>query len=132
MHTGLDILLEDTRTPHDAVVLGLAPEKMNYEHSNEAFRILSGEYLRDGHQTRKPLLVATSLTRYIRTSDSRLSLGPGPFAKALETAGRVQAVCVGKPEKAFFEGCMRSMCGDLGGEEGKVAIIGDDILVVVQ
>jgi ribonucleotide monophosphatase NagD (HAD superfamily) len=100
---------------------------MNYEHLNEASRILNKEHV--SAPASQPLLVATSLTSYIRTSDSQLSLGPGPFAKALEAASTVQAVSVGKPGKEFFEGCVRSMGAGAGAsQDGRIAIVGDDVV----
>lgn len=103
-----------------------------YEHLNTAFRIL----LPSSSSPAKPLIV-THRAKYVRTSTKdasgehdTLSLGPGPFVAALETATGVHAEVVGKPSRAFFETVIASL--DLedipeSTKKGKIAIIGDDI-----
>ena len=58
--------------------------------------------------------------RYFRRVDG-LALGPGPFVAALEYASGQEAVCLGKPEPAFFE----SVLADIGSQAGKTIMIGD-------
>lgn len=112
----------DAPRAHDAVVLGLAPSRLSYEHLDRAFRVLveaKGE---------APLL-ATHRARYVRTEDGGLSLGPGPFVSALECASGVRADLIGKPNRAFFERALASLRDDGIAREdwGRVAIVGDDV-----
>ena len=53
-------------------------------------------------------LIAIHKSRYYRTQDG-LSLGPGPFVAALETASGVRGETVGKPEPAFFNSVLDEM-----------------------
>lgn len=116
--------------------MGLAPSHFSYDHLNAAFRILLSS-------PPKPL-IATHRAKYIRVAQSpvnsstgstsnpheTLSLGPGPFVAALETATGVQAEVVGKPSRAFFETVIDSFNEDELGplEDGaRIAIIGDDV-----
>lgn len=124
-----DSALEDFRDfdngdggKHDAVVLGLAPSRLDYAHLNHAFRVLVEA---DGQA---PLL-ATHRARYIRTEDGGLSLGPGGFVSALETASGVQAHVIGKPSRSFFELALDSLQSEGVGREDweQVAIVGDDV-----
>lgn len=135
-------------SPHDSVVVGLAPELFNYFHLNTAFRILKGEHEsktkvtpinppeRTSNVPRKspssPPLVATHKAKYIQTEDPvGLSLGPGPFITALETAAGVQAHVIGKPTRLFFETVIDNFfaSGELEQSErhGRIAVIGDDV-----
>lgn len=52
--------------------MGLAPDRLNYQVLNDAFRILSPE---DG--SARAQLIATHKALYYRSSDGGLSLGPG-------------------------------------------------------
>lgn len=116
--------------------MGLSPTHFSYDHLNAAFRILLSS-------SPKPL-IATHRAKYIRiapdsvnssagsASDPHetLSLGPGPFVAALETATGVQAEVVGKPSRAFFETVIDSFSEDeLGSSDdgARIAIIGDDV-----
>ncbi|CCA69985.1 hypothetical protein PIIN_03925 [Serendipita indica DSM 11827] len=116
---------------YDAVVVGLAPTKFTYENMSEAFRILSSTPTSNSI----PLL-ATHRARYVRAQSGELVLGPGPFISALETAvgNGLKAEVVGKPEKTFFEVCLRDMGvvleSEPTGDEIRVedvAVIGDDV-----
>lgn len=100
-----------------------------------AFRILSNNVGKGSSQTSVPLLAAHR-ARYIRSPDGQLSLGPGPFVSALETAvgNGLQAETIGKPERKFFEVCLRDLGVNLEGDKGRaslkiedVAVVGDDI-----
>lgn len=66
---------------HDpnAVVIGLAPEKLNYHGMNQAFRLLDagGE------------LIAVNIDRYFKAEDG-LCIGPGAFAAAFEYSTNVK------------------------------------------
>jgi ribonucleotide monophosphatase NagD (HAD superfamily) len=133
-----------------------------YEHLDCAFRVLKGERpkiapapngcppnaphvtefkrIPDTSPNLEPnhliSLIATHKAKYIQSSDGALSLGPGPFVGALESATGVEAEVVGKPTRAFFETVIRSLpgqyeapgeCYDALAEEGRIAIVGDDI-----
>lgn len=116
-------------TEYDSVVMGLSPDHLNYDVLTKAFRVLSSS-----PSSSKPLLT-THRAKYIRKPDGELSLGPGPFVKALEEAmgGSVLAEAVGKPGKAFFERVIESFDGSQlpesqgSNDEAKIVIIGDDI-----
>ncbi|ESO07325.1 hypothetical protein HELRODRAFT_134995, partial [Helobdella robusta] len=88
----------DTDNPN-AVVVGLAPSKFNYENLNKAFDLLLNG----------ACLVAIHKGRYYKKADNKLHLGPGPFVAALENATGVIAEVVGKPEDKFFYSAIRSL-----------------------
>ena len=123
--------------PYDAVVVGLAPSLFTYDNLNTAFRILVGE-----HETQRSTpfisksqqqipLIASHKAKYIRSGDGGLSLGPGPFVAALETASGREALVVGKPTRDFFEMVIGNFVQDEPtpprDDPGRIAIIGDDI-----
>lgn len=120
------------------MVVGLAPTKFTYENLNVAFHILSNTSSSNSSQTPVPLL-ATHRARYVRSSSGDLSLGPGPFITALETAvgDGLTAETVGKPERKFFEVCLKDLGIEIDGNNGQtktgclkienVAVVGDDI-----
>jgi ribonucleotide monophosphatase NagD (HAD superfamily) len=132
---------------YDSVVVGLAPEVFDYSHINTAFRILKGEQnvepnvsygLRESINKSMsspflpPPLIATHKAKYVQTEiPAGLSLGPGPFITALETAANVQAHVLGKPTKLFFETVIDDfyLSGELdkGEHNGRIVIIGDDV-----
>ncbi len=129
-------LPEPERT-YDAVVIGLAYDKLSYANLNIAFRVLTSSASTASSPTKTipsiPLL-ATHCARYVRDINGELSLGPGPFVAALENAvgGGFKAQAVGKPERAFFEMCLQSLDvgesgkGESGIRLGDVAVVGDD------
>ena len=106
--------------PHNCVVVGLAPSKFDYEHMNQAFRILLE------HPNG---LIAIHRAKYLRdSSDDGLSLGPGGFVTALETAsGCAPAMVMGKPSAAFFAS---AMWDDVS--PAHVCMIGDDVVQDLQ
>lgn len=114
---------------YDSVVVGLAPSMFTYEHLNTAFRILLAK-------PPKPL-IATHRAKYIRVGsvnqdsssagNATLSLGPGPFVAALETATGTSAEVLGKPTRAFFRTVIESFGEDVTNREGAIAIVGDDV-----
>lgn len=120
--------------PYDAVVVGLAPSLFTYDHLNSAFRILVGEHetQRSAHsisQQNIPL-IASHKAKYIRSPDGGLSLGPGPFVAALETASGKEAQVVGKPSRDFFEVVIGNFAVDevpSRDDPGYIAVVGDDI-----
>ncbi|KAG8752832.1 hypothetical protein FRC12_011777 [Ceratobasidium sp. 428] len=132
---------------HDAVVIGLAPEELSYERLNIAFRILTGERPNDttacgkDRQHKNAPLIAMHKASYIRSPDGALSLGPGPFVTALESAANVKAHILGKPTRKFFETTIESLAsegierdmwvnthpGHGDSASRSIAIVGDDI-----
>ena len=137
--------VDDTTEPYDAVVVGLSPSLLDYEHLNTAFRILVGEGNRAQRAgstlVTKPPLIALHKARYIQAPDHALSLGPGPFVAALEEAAQTRALVVGKPTKLFFETVIKSFGNEIAGvgvenydniqgselRYGHIAVIGDDV-----
>lgn len=124
------------KTPN-AVVVGLAPNKFNYDELNKAFRytcVFSFLYfllfiLRQLNVTRNSRLlldgaslIAIHEGRYYKRPDG-LALGPGAFIKGLEYSSNVKAEVVGKPTKEFF----RAALGEI--DPAQAVIIGD---VIVQ
>lgn len=107
--------------PHDCVVIGLAPSKVNYEHLNTAFRILRKE------NTARNNLIAIHRANYFRDVDGELSLGPGPFVAALESATDASAIVMGKPSKLFFESAALDNV-----PLSETCMIGDDVLQDIQ
>ncbi|KAJ2065514.1 hypothetical protein GGI17_000327 [Coemansia sp. S146] len=103
-------------TPYNAVVIGLAPSKLDYKHMNSAFAALLG-----GAD-----LVGIHRAKYYASAEGQLSLGPGGFVAALEYAADKKAVLVGKPARAFYELALADM-GLLESPES-VAMVGDDVL----
>ncbi|KAJ8670741.1 hypothetical protein QAD02_002000 [Eretmocerus hayati] len=102
--------LVDSSNPRNAVLVGLAPDKFNYEKLNEAFRLLING----------AGLIAIHEGRYYKRPDG-LALGPGAFVKGLEYASNVNAEVVGKPESGFFKAAL----GDVNPDEA--IMIGDDV-----
>jgi HAD superfamily hydrolase (TIGR01458 family) len=102
---------------YDSVVVGLAPTQFHYQKLNAAFRILL--------QHPQNLIAIHRGNYYKDPSDHRLSLGPGGFVAALETASNCDpAKVMGKPSKAFFESAM--VWDDVSPDE--TCMIGDDVL----
>ena len=118
----------------NAVVVGLAPSKFDYESMNNAFRfdllyvnlryfyneikIVVYYYLRvlmNGAE-----LIAIHKGRYFSRGDG-LALGPGPFVSALEYATGKSASVMGKPEKQFFMSALEG----LNCEPHETIMIGD-------
>ncbi|KAJ2247403.1 hypothetical protein GGI13_005058, partial [Coemansia sp. RSA 455] len=102
--------------PHNAVVIGLAPSKLDYRNMNSAFTALLG-----GAD-----LVGIHRAKYYASAEGQLSLGPGGFIAALEFAADKKAVLVGKPARAFYELALADM-GLLDSPES-VTMVGDDVL----
>lgn len=96
---------------YDSVLIGLAPDKFNYDCLNKAFRlVLEGVPL-----------IAIHMGRYYKTK-AGLALGPGPFVAALTHAAGCKAEVVGKPMKSFFLTSIEEF--DVSAEE--CVMIGDD------
>ena len=96
----------------EAVVIGDLGSDWTFDRLNRAFRQLqTGAHF-----------VALQKNRYWQT-EGGLTLDAGPFVAALEYATGRDAVLVGKPSTAFFEGAAASM----GLPVTAVAVVGDDI-----
>ena len=103
----------DTSPEHaNALLVGLAPAKFDFQHMNHAAGILM----------RGSPLIAIHKGRYFKTK-SGLSLGPGPFVSALELATDCQAVVVGKPNESFFLQAIR----EFGCDPEQCVVVGDDV-----
>jgi HAD superfamily hydrolase (TIGR01458 family) len=114
--------------PHDSVVVGLAPTKLNYENLNQAFRILLNNSKSSAAAPNK--LIAIHRGNFLRDADGELSLGPGGFVTALETATSSSSddtVIMGKPSTEFYQS---AMWPDLKPDE--ICMIGDDVLGDIQ
>ncbi|GAB1861682.1 Haloacid dehalogenase-like hydrolase domain-containing protein 2 [Camponotus japonicus] len=94
----------------NAVVVGLAPSKFNYDELNKAFRLLLNG----------ASLLAIHEGRYYKRPDG-LALGPGAFIKGLEYSSNVKAEVVGKPTIEFFKAAL----GDV--DPAQAVMIGDDV-----
>lgn len=99
---------EKTSDQYDSVVVGLAPDRFNYEDLSSAFNVLRSN----------PNLIAIHEARYYKREDG-LALGPGCFTKGLEYSTGAKAVVVGKPNEHFFkaaipEGCTTEECVMIG------------------
>ncbi|WVQ74561.1 TIGR01458 family HAD hydrolase [Cryptococcus sp. DSM 104548] len=125
--------------PYDSVILGLHPESLSYEPLNRAFRVLKGEPLSPTPTSEerpkiRPALIAPHAAMYMQDPGSSslppgLSLGIGPFVRALEESTGTTAEIVGKPTRSFFELALERLKA-LGGEHweaGEVAVVGDDV-----
>lgn len=112
IHPHLDEEFADLpRHDPNAVVLGLAESRFDYQHLNHAFRLL----------LKGAPLLAIGRTRYFE-GEQGLQLDAGPFITALEYAAETQARILGKPSKDFFLGAVNEL--DFQPEE--VVMIGDD------
>lgn len=96
----------------NAVVVGLAPNRFDYETMTKAFKLILGG----------ASFIAIHKSRYFQTSEGP-ALGPGPFVTALEYATDTKAQVVGKPMKDFFLGALEG----LGCAANEAIMIGDDV-----
>ncbi len=98
--------------PANAVLVGDAGKKFDYQHLDTAFRLL---------HSGAPL-IAIGDNRYYQLDDG-LHLDAGPFVRALEYASGQTAIIAGKPAPTFFEQVMAS----LGTTPEETLMVGDDI-----
>jgi ribonucleotide monophosphatase NagD (HAD superfamily) len=137
---------------YDSVILGLHEESLSYSDLNRAFRILKSEPVtfpgptaahRPSQKKKAPALIAPHAALFHQAPDGELpaglSLGIGPFVRALELASGVQAELVGKPTRKFFElaiNRLRENHPEFGKESvsevvldtRNVAVVGDDVI----
>lgn len=121
---------------YDSVILGLHPPSLSYEPLNKAFRVLKGEpvsFDSTSETKRAASLIAPHASLFQQSEETEdlpagLSLGIGPFVKALEASSGVQAELVGKPTRRFFELAIKRM-QEVHGWDGKgsIGIVGDDV-----
>lgn len=126
--------------PYDSVIVGLHESSLSYINLNIAFRILKSEpisFSSTSKAKRKPILIAphTSMFQQSPATDdlpAGLSLGIGPFVRALEVAGGWEAEIVGKPTRRFFEMAIERIkanhpdAGEIEPED--VGVVGDDVV----
>jgi len=108
--------LTDQSSAPNAVVIGLAPSRFNYDSINEAFQYVL-------HNAE---LIAIHKARYYKSDDGQLSLGPGPFVEAIEFATERKATVVGKPERHFFIDALKSLKSAEEIDVKNCIMIGDD------
>lgn len=104
----------------DSVVVGLAPSKLDYANLNKAFQILKN--------APESKLIALHRGKYYKDDLQQLSIGPGPFVKALEEASGVQAITVGKPSPSYFQAAVQHAERELGCKLApeQIIMVGDD------
>lgn len=124
---------------YDTVILGLHPPSLSYDPLNEAFRVLKGEpiskegnYIESSGTSKQVSLIAPHASLFQQSPETDdlpagLSLGIGPFVRALETASGVQAELVGKPTKPFFQLALDRMKEIHGKLDGDIGVVGDDV-----
>lgn len=96
----------------DAVVLGDAGPRFDFDNLNQVFRLLM----------RGLPFIVMARNRYFMEQDG-LSLDMGAFVAGLEYSTGRQAEVVGKPALPFFQGALR----ELGVPAGRTVLIGDDL-----
>lgn len=112
IHPNLEPEFSDLTGEPDAVLVGDAGERFNYDNMNRAFR-----YLLNGAS-----LLAMGVNRYFSEGD-KFSLDAGPFVHALEYAGGTSAVILGKPSCEFYSTAVES----LGCLPENTLMVGDDV-----
>lgn len=117
--------------PHNAVVVGLAPSRLDYRSMNQAFQILMEQQepqksSNSNNNVQQPL-IAIHKGKYYRDSKNELSLGPGPFVTGLEMATGMKALVMGKPSREFFQSALFP-----GIDGSETVMIGDDAMQDVQ
>lgn len=113
IHPDLEPEFRDTQTGEfNAILVGDAGDRFNYDNMNEAFRLLL-----DG----APLL-AMGVNRYFKSGDT-FNLDAGPFVNALEYASGTGAMVLGKPSRDFYMQAVES----IGCKPDECIMVGDDV-----
>ena len=112
IHPNLAPEFSDIAGEPDAVLVGDAGDRFNYDNLNKAFR-----YLLDG-----AALLAMGVNRYF-SEENMYSLDAGPFVHALEYASGTSAIILGKPSREFYSTAVRS----LGCMPENTVMVGDDV-----
>ena len=129
---------EDESGGPNCVLVGLAPNKFNFERLNTAYRLLNqlkskdDECRHESLQTSSPpppppppRLIAIHRAMHYRDSDHNLSLGPGGFISLLEQSSGVSAHVIGKPSINFYHEALSY----LGIQDpAHVVMVGDDVV----
>lgn len=120
----------------NCVLVGLAPNKFNYDRLNIAHRLLNQLKSKDDKCRQEslqtlspppppPRLIAIHRAMHYRDSDHILSLGPGGFISLLEQSSGVSAHVIGKPSINFYQEALSY----LGIHDPAHAImVGDDVI----
>jgi HAD superfamily hydrolase (TIGR01458 family) len=103
-----------TQDPN-CVVVGFAPDKFDFTHMSDAFRII--------RSTGKGSLIAVNKSRYFASARDKVVPGAGCFVSGLEFSTGVDAHVIGKPSASFFQTALDS----LGVSAAETVMIGDDV-----
>lgn len=103
----------------NCVVVGLAPNKFNFDYLNQAFKIL----LNDSTE-----LIGVNKSRYFKNDTNELVLGSGAFVECLHFATGKTPKIIGKPESEFFLQSLKAASSQYNQtfEPSDVIMIGDD------
>jgi HAD superfamily hydrolase (TIGR01458 family) len=112
IHPNLEPEFSDITGEPNAVLVGDAGDRFNYDNMNKAFR-----YLLDG-----AILLAMGVNRYFKDGN-QFSLDAGPFVHALEYASNTKAIVLGKPSYEFYSTAVKS----LGCSPEDAVMVGDDV-----
>ncbi|KAL3823142.1 hypothetical protein ACHAXA_010398 [Cyclostephanos tholiformis] len=130
----------------NCVLVGLAPEKLDYANVNTAYRLLlkwkeeddavaAAAASASGGERRpipivppSPRLIAVHRSTRHRDDDGHLSLGPGAYVSLLEGAvgSGLSARVIGKPSRDFYMAALSCLGEDL--DPSEVVMVGDDIV----
>ena len=126
----------------NCVLVGLAPNKFNYDRLNTAYRFLNKLKRKDDKwrqemdpadhqqtsqqsQTPPPRLIVIHRATHYRDSDHELSLGPGGFISLLEEASGVSAHVIGKPSVNFYNEALTYLGIT---DPAHAVMVGDDVV----
>ena len=108
----------------NCVVVGLAPNKLNYQRLNEAYRLLA-KLKSSSNGSSLPHLIAVSKATHFLDADRELSLGPGRFVSLLQESSDVTAHVLGKPSPNFYHEALSVLGID---NVSQAVMIGDDVV----
>ena len=108
----------------NCVVVGLAPNKLNYQRLNEAYRLLA-KLKSSSDDYYRPHLIAVSKATHFLDADRELSLGPGRFVSLLEQSSDVTAHVIGKPSSNFYNEALSVIGID---DPSQALMVGDDVV----
>jgi len=105
----------------NCVVVGLAPNKLNYQRLNEAYRLLAKLKSSSNDTT-----IDCSIQSKSHLGCNReLSLGPGRFVSLLEQSSGVTAHVIGKPSSNFYNEALSVLGID---DPSQALMVGDDVV----
>ncbi|OHX66139.1 TIGR01458 family HAD-type hydrolase [Flammeovirga pacifica] len=109
--------IEENTTSPEVIVIGDIGKNWDYQLMNDLFnKILNGSHIVGLHKG-----------KFWKASDG-LRIDIGAFITGLEYATTKQSVCIGKPEKAFYEAAINK----IGLPPENLLMIGDDIVGDIQ